>query len=55
MIKYKRRNVLFFLNERMAERRFVQLDDKNEERMNAIRKFTQMDDSFMTLVFSGDK
>ena len=35
--------------------RFVQLDEKNEERMNAIRKFTLMDDTFMTQVFSGDK
>lgn len=25
--------------------RFVQLDEKNEERMNAIRKFTLMDDT----------
>lgn len=39
----------------MAEMRFVQLDEKNEERMNAIRKFTLMDDTFMTQVFSGDK
>lgn len=31
--------------------RFVQLDEKNEERMNAIRKFTLMDDTFMTQVF----
>ena len=29
----------------MAEMRFVQLDEKNEERMNAIRKFTLMDDT----------
>ena len=35
--------------------RFVQLDEKNEERLNAIRKFTLMDDTFMTQVFSGDK
>ena len=35
--------------------RFVQLDEKNEERMNVIRKFTLMDDTFMTQVFSGDK
>ena len=39
----------------MTEMRFVQLDEKNEERMNAIRKFTLMDDTFMTQVFSGDK
>ena len=34
---------------------FVQLDEKNQERMDAIRKFTLMDDTFMTQVFSGDK
>lgn len=34
--------------------RFIELDEKNEERMNAIRRFTLMDDTFMTQVFSGD-
>ena len=36
----------------MAEMRFVQLDEKNEERMNAIRKFTLMDDTFMTVSYT---
>lgn len=35
--------------------RFVQLDEKNEERIECYRKFTLMDDTFMTQVFSGDK
>ena len=32
----------------------IELDTKNAECMDAIRKFTLMDDTFMTQVFSGD-
>ena len=32
----------------------LNLDEKNTERMDAINKFTLMDDTFMTQVFSGD-
>ncbi len=33
----------------------LNLDEKNTEHMDAINKFTLMDDTFMTQVFSGDK
>ena len=32
----------------------LNLEEKNTERMEAINKFTLMDDTFMTQVFSGD-
>lgn len=32
----------------------IELDQKNDERMRAIGRFTLMDDTFMTQVFSGD-
>ena len=32
----------------------LNLEEKNTERMDAINKFTLMDDTFMTQVFSGD-
>ena len=32
----------------------LHLDEKNSEQMDTIRKFTLMDDTFMTQVFSGD-
>ena len=32
----------------------LNLDEKNTERMDAINKFTLMDDTFMTQVFSSD-
>ena len=32
----------------------LNLEEKNTERINAINKFTLMDDTFMTQVFSGD-
>ena len=32
----------------------INLEEKNTERMDAINKFTLMDDTFMTQVFSGD-
>ena len=32
----------------------IELDQKNDERMRAISRFTLMDDTFMTQVFSGD-
>ena len=32
----------------------LNLDEKNTERMDAINKFTLMDDTFMTQVFSRD-
>ena len=35
-------------------RKVLNLEEKNTERMEAINKFTLMDDTFMTQVFSGD-
>ena len=32
----------------------LNLEEKNTERMEAINKFTLMDDTFMSQVFSGD-